>query len=79
MQLPISTRAPRAEALLGYGRGDTLRLVERFSRRATTGRGHPGPQFHVYLLMVSHLTWGSRTGSYLTADGLTPPNGLLGP
>ena len=41
-----------AEALLGYGRGDTLRLVERFSRRATTGRGHPGQQFHVYLPMV---------------------------
>ena len=52
LQLPLSTRAPRAEALLGYGRGDTLRLVKRLCRRSTTGRGQPGPQFHVYLLIV---------------------------
>ena len=37
LRLPPSTRAPRAVALLGCGRVDTLRLVERFTRRATTG------------------------------------------
>ena len=44
-----------------------------------------GPVFDTKLpnglgrLMVTHRTSGSRTGSYLTADGLTPPNGLPGP
>ena len=35
-RLPLSTRAPRAVALLGYGRIDTPRPVERVTCGATT-------------------------------------------
>ena len=58
LQLPLSTKAPGAEALLGYGRGDTLRLVERLSRRAqqdstVTRQAHAGVQH--WLHWMSHV------------------------
>ena len=77
LRLPLSTRAPRAVALLGYGRVDTLRLVERLTHKATTGRGHPGPKPPP--TPPPNATADTRIGSYVSADGLTPPNGLPGP